>query len=415
MDSKIDISEIRRARRKRVTRVAAWGVPVVAAIALGLYHFGGAEVRRSEITISEASSGPLETTVAASGRVAPAFEEIVSSPIASRIVAVFVQSGDSVRQGTPLLQLDLQSTETQYRNLRDAHQIRVNELRQLRLANRSAIAELEMQVKIKEMEVNTLAIEVADERRLDSIGSGTGERVRRAQTAYDTGLLQLGALRRKLSDESLRFAATEEAAELGVGNSARDLAEMERLMTLGRIPSPHDGILTYLNTSIGSTVAAGDKLAVVGDLSRFRIIGEVAEGSSYKVRPGAEASVRIGNLELDGSVASVEPQSVGGAVQFTVALTDASNGRLRPGLRTQVYVTYGFKESAVRIPNGDYFSGPGQYTLFVAEGSRLTRRKVTVGDSNRQWVEVVEGIIPGESVVTSDMQKYTSHKTISLK
>lgn len=415
MDKLIDIEVQKRNKRKRLIRISCLSAAGIALIAGAFIYTGGKTIKASDITISEATRGPLETAVAASGKVVPAFEEIVNSPVSSRIIAVYAQPGDSVREGMPLLELDLRTTETQYQNLRDAHQIKVNELRQLRLANKSDLNDLAMRVKIKEMEVNTLAIEVENELRLDSLGSGTGERVRKARTAYHTGKLELDALRQKLAAERERLAAVEDAAALGVGNSARDLEDMALVMSQGKIPAPHDGILTYLSNSIGSTVSSGEKVAVVGDLSRFKIEAEVPEGSSYKIRPGATAKIRISNVELDGVVANVEPQSVNGAVPFIVTLTDATNSRLRPGLRTQVYVNYGFKESTVLIPNGDYYSGPGDYSVFVADGNKLVRREVTLGDSNRQWVEVKSGISPGERVVTSDMKKYLAYKSLKLK
>ena len=416
MDQTISKDEIKSAARKRWIRIAIWTVPLTAAAVWGITLLGGKTVKSSDITLATVERGPLETAVAASGRMVPAFEEIINSPVSSRIMAVYAQPGDSVTEGMPLLQLDLQESETQYRNLHDSYLVKQNQLNQLRLSNRSALDELTTLIGIKEMEVNRLAITVDNERRLDSLGSGTGDRVRQAQTAYATGQLELKGLRQKLVNERERLASLEEAAILELGNSRRDLDMMERTLSQGRIPAPHDGILTYLSNSIGSRVAAGEKVAVVGDLSRFKVEAEVPEGSSYKVRPGADAIVRLGNVELKGSVANVEPQSVSGDVPFTVTLEDASNPRLRPGVRVQVYVAYGFKDDVVRIPSGSYYTGPGTYQIFVADGSStLRRRAVKLGDSNRQWVEVTEGLSPGERVVTADMKQFEKYSKLKIR
>ena len=191
---------------------------------------------------------------------------------------------------------------------------------------------------------------------------------------------------------------------------------MGRTLSQGRIPAPLDGIITYLSNSIGSTVAAGERVAVVGDLSRFKVAGEVPEGSSYKVRTGADVKVRVGNTEMSGTVANVEPQSTSGAVPFTVTLDDAASSRLRPGLRVQLYVGYGFKDDVLRIPNGSYYEGPGVYTLFIADGDdRLVRRNVKLADSNREWVEVVEGLRDGDSVVLVDMSSYEKYNSLKIK
>lgn len=416
MDRIIEKSELKRKYIKRWLIRAAWIVPVLVCAFWGLSAIGGKSVKASDITFATVERGPLETAVAASGRIVPAFEEIIISPVASRILAVYAQPGDSVREGTPLLQLDLQEAETAYRNLHDSYQVKQNQLTQLRLSNRSTLDELDMLIDIKEMEVNRLAITVENERRLDSLGSGTGDRVRQAQTAYATGQLELKGLRQKLVNERERLASLETAATLELGNSRRDLEMMEYTLSQGRIPAPHDGILTYLSNSIGSTVSAGEKVAVVGDLSNFKISADVPEGSSYKVRPGADAIVRIGNVELKGTVANVEPQSTSGAVPFTVTLDDASNSRLRPGVRVQLYVSYGFKDDVVRIPAGSFYSGPGIYKLYVADGSSTVRRReVKLGDSNRQWVEIISGIAPGEKVVTTNMADFENYSKLKIK
>lgn len=402
--------------RRRMLKFTLWGA--AGAIIIGSLFFitGGTSVREADLALRAAETGPLETTVAASGRLVPASEEIINSPVSSRIMEVYARPGDSVRAGMPLLRLDLNEADAQYQNLRDAYRIKLSQHEQLRLSNRSTLSDLEMQMRIKEMEVNRLAIEVENERRLDSLGSGTGDRVRQAQTAYATGKLELKGLRQRLVNERERLAAMEAASKLELGNSARDMQLMERTLAQGRIPAPHDGVLTFLKTSIGSTVSTGEKLAVVGDLSSFKVEAEVPEGSSFKVKPGADAAVRLGNIELAGTVAGIEPQSSSGAVPFSVTLANASNTRLRPGVRVQVYVAYGFKERAVRIPMPDAFKGSGDYMLFVEESpGKLRRRKVTLGDSNRDWVEVVEGISPGERVATADMSKFETFSTLTIK
>ena len=416
MDKIIDKNELRRGHIKQWLLRAAWIIPIIICVVWGISYVGGKSVKSSDISFATVEHGPLETAVAASGRIVPAFEEIIISPIASRILSVYAQPGDSVREGMPLLQLDLKESEVALRNLSDSYQVKQNQLTQLQLSNRSTLDELEMLIDIKEMDVNRLSITVDNERRLDSLGSGTGDRVRQAETAYATGKLELKGLRQKLANERERLASLESAAMLELGNSRRELEMMEHTLSQGRIPAPHDGILTYLSNSIGSTVAAGEKVAVVGDLSNFKVSADVPEGSSYKVRQGADVIVRIGNIELNGTVANVEPQSTSGAVPFTVTLDDASNSRLRPGVRVQLYVSYGFKDDVLRIPAGSFYSGPGAYNLFVADGSSsLERREVKLGDSNRQWIEVISGLSQGEKVVTTNMTDFEKYSKLKIK
>ena len=373
-------------------------------------------INRRDVRLGAAEQGALETTVNATGRVVPAFEEVINSPVDTRILKVYAQAGDSVEEGAPLLQLDLETAETNYSKLLNERDMRRQELTQLQLNNRTQLSELAMQIEVKQMQVNQLKVEVENERRLDSLGSGTGDRVRQAETAYTTGKLELRQLRERLANEKLRNAAAEKVQSLNVSSFEQDLALMRRTLDQGRIPAPHAGVLTYIANEIGRRITAGEKVAVVSDLSQFKIEGEVAEGSSDRVGVGSEVIVRIGKTELKGTVTNLTPQAKGGVISFTVKLEDPRNPRLRSGLRTELSVSYGYKSSVLRIPNGQYFKGPGEYNLFVKDGdNHLSQRKVRLGDSNRDYVEVLSGLNAGDSVAVSDMEQFNKSKTLKLK
>lgn len=415
MDKQISKSQLRHERNIKLLK---WGGgALVAVLGVGVLVLSMEKgISRHDMRLAAAEQGPLETTVNATGRVVPAFEEVINSPVDTRILKVYAQPGDSVEEGTPLLQLDLETAETSYNKLLNERDMRRQELTQLQLNNRTQLSELAMQIEVKQMQVNQLKVEVENERRLDSLGSGTGDRVRQAETAYTTGKLELRQLRERLANEKLRNAAAEKVQSLNVSSFEQDLALMRRTLDQGRIPAPHAGVLTYIANEIGRRITAGEKVAVVSDLSQFKIEGEVAEGSSDRVGVGSEVIVRIGKTELKGTVTNLTPQAKGGVISFTVKLEDPRNPRLRSGLRTELSVSYGYKSSVLRIPNGQYFKGPGEYNLFVKDGdNHLSQRKVRLGDSNRDYVEVLSGLNAGDSVAVSDMEQFNKSKTLKLK
>ena len=91
----------------------------------------------------------IEVSVSASGKVVPAFEEIINSPINSRASSRCTKKvGDSVEVGTPILKLDLQSTETEYKKLLDEEQMRRYKLDQLRVNNQTKLSDMAMQIKL---------------------------------------------------------------------------------------------------------------------------------------------------------------------------------------------------------------------------------------------------------------------------
>lgn len=415
MDREISRSEIVSRRRRKWLRGIAVGACVVAAVAVTIMSLRPS-VKGSGLRFSTAERGSIETSVSASGKVVPAFEEIINSPIATRVVEVYRTSGDSVAEGTPLLRLDLQSAETELDKLRDELAIRALALRQTRLNITTQLADLAMKVKVKEMSVNRLQAEVQAEMRLDSLGSGTGDRVREAEFACSTARLELAQLRQQLESERAVKEAEAERAELELSIFRKNLSEQERTLRDARILSPRAATLTYINNEVGSRVAQGEKVAVISDLSHFRVDAEIADAYGERVVAGAPVEVRLGRQIASGSIASVTPLSRNGVIAFTVRLDDDDAPPLRSGLRADVYVMCDTRDDVVRIANGSYYTGAGPCDLFVetAEGE-LTRRRVILGESNYRWVEVTSGLEPGDKVVISDMKDFAKSKTLKIK
>lgn len=416
MDREISKEERRKAQLKRIAIPASVFAAVCVAVVWIIIGMTPS-VRESSLRFSTVEEGTLETVVSGSGRVVPAFEQTINSPIQSRIVEVYCREGDSVDVGTPLMLLDLQSANTSLQKLAGERRIKSYRNRQEDISASNDITNLEMEIKVKEMAVSRLAAVAENERKLDSIGSGTGEQVRQAELALNTGRLELAQLRKRLVNlrESNRAAEASRAVELSIVDE--NYGEMARTLEDARLKSPRKAVVTYIANEIGRQVAAGEKVAVVSDLSHFKVTGSVAESFSDKLFTGAPAIVRIGRTELRARVSNVTPQSKEGAIAFTVILDDDSNRKLRSGSSAEVYVMTDIRENVLRVGNGSYYSGPGSYNMWVmsADGTKLEKRAVQLGESSPDHVEVLSGLSPGEQAVISDMSQYKTNSTLKIK
>ena len=318
--------------------------------------------------------------------------------------------------GTPILKLDLQSAETEYKKQLDEEQMKRYQLEQLEVNNSTYLSDLEMQVKVSEMKLNRMEVELRNERYLDSLGSGTTDRVHQAELNFKTGKLELEQLRQQLANERKVKAADLKVKQLEYEIFRKSLAETKRTLDDAQVRSPRKAILTYINNQIGAQVGEGTQIAVISDLSHFKVEGEIADTYGDRVAAGGRAIVKIGSEKLEGQVSSVTPLSKNGVISFTVQLEDDSNRRLRSGLKTDVYVMNAVKEDVMRVANASYYVGRGEYDLFVRDGEgQLVKRKVQLGDSNFEYVEVISGLKPGDQVVVSDMSQYKNKNKLKLK
>ena len=414
MDREIPKAVRNKERNKKIIRYGGIGVAsiVVISVLISLMRTG---VKTKDLVFSTVDKGTIEVSVSASGKVVPAFEEIINSPINTRIVEIYKKGGDSVDVGTPILKLDLQSVETDYKKLLDEEQMRSYKLDQLRVNNQTKLNDLSMKIKVSAMQLNRKKVELRNEQYLDSLGSGTTDKVRQAELSYNVAQLEYEQLKQQYDNEKEVLAAEYKVQELDFSIFRKGLAEMKRTLDDAQVRSPRKAILTYINNQIGAQVSQGSQLAVISDLSHFKVEGEIADTYGDRVAAGGKAIVKIGSEKLEGTVSSVTPLSKNGVISFTVQLNEDNNRRLRSGLKTDVYVMNAVKEDVMRITNASYYVGRGEYDLFVCDSDKeIVKRKVQLGDSNFEFVEVISGLQPGDQVVVSDMSQYKNKNKLKL-
>lgn len=414
MDREIPKSERRKAALRKIL---IWGgaaavVGTGIAITLSLLN---PSVKRSDLIVGTAEVQTLETTVSCSGRISPAFEEIIISPISSRIIDVYAHAGDSLHEGDPILLLDLSATTTDLEKISDNRSITTLGAEQTHLANVTNLKDLEMQVSIKEMEVGQARQQWLNEIYLDSLGSGSGEKVEEARLAYERSRLQLQQLRVRLENETHTARIAEQTKQLEVSIASRNEAAQSRLLADARVKAPRNAVLTSISASIGQPVNQGDRLATIADLTRFKAEGEAADIYAPFIRPGASTTVKVGSKNYHGMVSYVEAASSDGMLRFSVLLDEDSQG-LRPGVRANLYVTAEEIPDALTIPRFTDYTEPGKYRLFVfTSDSELEPVTVTLGAANYDRIEVKSGLSAGDRVVLTSLRRFENARALKVK
>ncbi len=391
---------------------------VLAALCLVILiiiEISRASISEASLSFATIDRGTIETTISASGNVQSTSELIINSPISSRIVDVYCKNGDSITAGTRLLQLDLKDAESEYQKLLDEKEIKQQQLLQQRLNDETMLANMHTNIEISEMEFKRLQSELLNEQHLDSIGSGTTEKVRQCEMAVTTARLKLEQSRQQLQREKEIRQSNRRVSELQYNIFIEQLEGSRKRLADAQMPAPQNGTITFINNSKGAQVAAGSHIATLADLSSFKISAKLGENLADNLATGKDVIAKIGNETLTGKISNVEAKSEGGNIAFDISLDEPSHPKLRYGMRVDVYILHRIREDVLRIKNGNYYKGAGEYAFFVKEGEKIVRRKVQLGNSNYDYVEVVAGLDEGCQVVLNDMENYNSRKEIKLK
>ena len=414
MDKTIPQKERLKRKLSTITKIAGI-LCVVSIVFIIIIQLSKASVSEKSLSYAVIDRGTIETSINASGNIQSASELMINSPVSSRLLEVYCKNGDSITHGTRLLRLDLANIEAEYNKQADEAEIHLQKLKQQQMNDNTALANMEMNIKISEMEFKRLQSELLNERHLDSIGSGTTEKVRQCEMAVTTARLKLEQSIEQLKTEREIRASNNKVSKLQYDIFTRQMADTRNKIEEAKMLAPQSGTLTFISDKIGSQVSAGSHIATISDLSAFKINAQVSDNMSEHLSTGKSVVVLVGGERLHGHISNMAAKSEGGNISFDITLNEPSHPKLRYGQRVDVYIMHRIREDVLRIPNGSYYKGAGEYTFFVKNNEKLVRRRVRLGNSNYDYVEAVEGLNEGDEVVTSNMEYYNNRKEINLK
>ena len=414
MDRELPSDEIRKRRLKNYSKIAA----VFLLLLVGFFTIRSVitpTISRSEIRTSIAELGTIEATLSASGTIIPEHEQILTSPIRSRIDSVHLNSGDSVRQGESILQLNQESIQIEYGKLKDELELQRNRKEQLRLKLQQTQIELQTKYEVKELQVQFNESQLDLERQLFEIGASNKTNIEQARLNLKIAEREFELLASQIDNQQATLKAELKGVDLQIRIHESKLTEIRRQMELAEARADRDGIVTWINDDIGSSVNPGDVIARIADLGSFKMEAKISDIHADKVSAGGPVVVRINEKNLRGRISSVRPAVQSGVVTFIVELDNKSDESLRPSLRADVFVVTSYKDNVIIVNDGPFYRGLVDQDVFVIDGERAVRRTVDIGESNFDYVELLGEIKPGDEVIISNTSDYLHMKEIEIR
>lgn len=414
MDTEISAEVISQRKRKNI-----WiGLLILALLLVAVWAtriFITGSIKASEINTARVETGNIENTLTATGEVLPEFEEVISSPINASVKSAVLDAGAKVKAGQSILILDKSASENEFNKIKFQLESKRNEIRKLKLDLDKSFFDIKSNNDIKQLRISSLQDAVENAKRLYKAGGGTRETIEQAELNLKVALLEKKQLENEIRSKQQTMQVEEKEAEIAAEIQQNDLTELERKLKLANVVATRAGVITYVNKNIGATVKEGETLARIADLSSFKVKGTISDTYLDQLHNGMPVIVKVGETQLRGQVVNVYPSVQNGIVTFDVQLDERNNNQLRPNMKVDVYPVTSAHSQVTRISNGPAFRGPSEMDVFVVKGNKAERRRIHTGFSNFDYVEIKDGLKPGEQVITSDMSEYKNAKELTIK
>jgi len=413
MDRELSKEYLQKQKRRRLTKVGGAILLVSALFTIG-FQFVQVKVQLKTVLHAVAELGAVETSFSSSGIVEPYYQEVLTSSLSADILQIPHAAGDKVGPQDTLFIPNVEGLLNEKKKINHEIALKQNQMDKSRQELRKERALLQSNLKKDSISTAHLKSKLEKEKYLFTIGGGSQQKVDQAQIDY-----QLSCINRDAQVKN--FEAFKELLRLDLERMELEfkLKAHERNKILDRLKRAYvqpkiEGIITSILVEPGQHVNEGQPLAQVADNGRFKIEGSIPTRYANRVHLGQRILISVNDSLFKGKLVAISPSVENGSINYTVYPNNPSLSVLRAKLQLELRMIESVNPKAVRIANGDYYFGPGYVDLFVKKGNRLEKRSVKLGGASFDYVEVISGIAPGETVITSKSfnQEFQSYKSV---
>ena len=396
----------------------AMGALLLAMVCWILFgnHASTVRVEKDQLTVSEVQKAEFKDYVRTSGRVIPIQVVQVSPEEGGIVVEKVVEEGSKVRKGDIIVRLSNSNLDLQILNAEAELAEKQNLLRntqvamqQDRLNNQTEQAQLDMDTQRKQRTFE-------QNRRLYQEKLISRESYIQSQEDWQLASKKRSLVAKRLKQDSLYRTVQMDQMEDNLGAMRRNVLLVRQRKDKLCVRSVIDGELGLLDVELGQSVQAGQKIGQINDLSDYKVQADIDEHYIDRVRQGLTATFQRGDKEYLLQVRKVYPEVRQGKFRCDFIFKGERPENIRTGQTYYIDLELGLPEQAVIIPRGTFFQTTGGQWIFVMDksGSKAYRRNIRIGRQNPQYYEVLEGLEPGERVVTSGYEAFKDNEVLSL-
>jgi HlyD family secretion protein len=370
-------------------------------------------VNRERVTISKVEQGTFNDYIVMTGVVQPLKTYELDAIEGGYVAKKFLDGGASVKQGDPILQLENQrlmldfvNRETEmYELINNLENTRL-QLRQNKFALRKILSELDYQIERAKQEHDRNDKLYADRVVSQQVWETS-------KNTYERLLQQ-----RAIEIENQQFQEENSLTQIkqleGTLERTRlNLLMMKQNLSNLTVKAPVSGLLSRVDVEIGSSITTGQKIGQIDDTNGFKMRVEVDEHYVARIFTGLEGTFEFNGETIGLVINKVYPEVNNGRFAVDMVFKTVPDG-IRRGQSVPVKIQLGKPAQVLLLPTGGFYNstGGGWVYALAPDGTKAYKRTVTFGRKNPQFYEVLEGLQPGEQVITSSYDAMGDHDVV---
>lgn len=372
-------------------------------------------VETDKITISTVQRGVFQEFIPQTGIVEPSRTVILDAVEGGTIKRVVAESGQMLKAGDVILELSNLDRELAVLSQEASFNESITRIRDTRLNITRNDLELQNQLALID---NQLAIygpqyerqkqlyekKLISKQEFEQTEANYIYNLERRKTTYQTYRLDSISRIRQLRELDAAEARMTESLE-GVGKILDNLI----------IRAPIDGQLSRPQLEVGQAVAPGQSLGQVDVVGSYKVRVPIDEIYLPRISRGLHATTPVAGKEYELEITYIYPTIQAGRFEVDMDFIGETPPGLRRGQSMRLRIELGQSSEELLLPVGGFYKDTGGNWVFVLDGSgQAVRRDIKLGRKNTENYEVLEGLEPGDRVITSSYENFGNNEVLIL-
>jgi HlyD family secretion protein len=404
---------------KRILTVA--GIAALVLLAFGSYYFTSGKsalnVDLDRVTISTVTKGPFQETIPVNGVVLPITSIYLDALEGGRVEQKYVEDGAFMKKGEPILRLSNTDLELSLANQQTSVYSLLSNMRLSSVtAQQNTVSKLNNMADVESFFKEAERVYNLDKKLYAQKAIGSQE-FKKAENDYNYYLQKKELTQRILNQDSISVARQAEQDRQSYNGAEKTLSILSKKVGDLVVRAPVDGQLTSLDAEVGQNKNKGERLGQIDVLSGFKVRVDVDEHYISRIYSGLKGKFTFADSNYDLKIFKVYTQVTSGHFQVDMQFTGAVPKGIRRGQTLQILLALSDERQSVLVPRGGFYQQTGGNWIFKvsADGKKAYRADIQLGNQNPDYYEVLQGLEPGDKVVTSSYETYGTMQELIFK
>ena len=371
-------------------------------------------VNGDTLTINEVKAGEFNDYIRISGQVHPMTTIQVSPREAGIVEEIVIEEGTQVKAGDVLIRLSNDDLDLEILNSEANLAEKENALRNTMIQMEQEKMQLSLNILELQTEVKRKGRALESQKRLFDDGLIGKEEYLRSEEDYVLFCKKLEVTIARAEQDSIYRKVQIQQMEESLKNMKINMQRIRKRKDNLDVKAPIDGVLGLIEVGLGESVASGRKIGQINAEGSYKIEAQVDEHYIDRVFAGLTATFERQNETYDAIIRKVYPEVRNGKFQADFRFSGDQPANIRTGQTYYLNLQLGQPEKAILIPRGTFYQKTGGKWIYVVspDGGKAVKREIRIGRQNPQFYEVLEGLEPGEKVITSGYDNFGDNEVL---